>query len=78
MRDVRELVRRDHLVPPIELADVLAGIGRCRPQVDDRLVEKRPRRSIRDLIWIVDDDVLLLGRSIADHDTHGRVDGLHA
>src|SRR6185312_7479413 len=78
VRDVPELVRDEHVAPDPELADVLARIRWGRPQIDRRLIEHRPCRSIRDLVWIVDDDLRLVRRSIADEGGDRGINGFDA
>ena len=74
MCDVSKLVRRKHLAPRSELADVVAGLGRRRPENDDWMIEDGKRETIRDVEWVFDDDLNAAGRRIADETRHSRVD----
>src|SRR5262245_53327961 len=78
MGDVRELVRRQHLTPGAKSPDIFTWVGRSRPEVDDRSVEQRPRRSVRCHIRVVDDDVRSPRWPIANDARYRRVDGLDA
>src|SRR6266487_5931739 len=78
MRDVGELVTGEHLAPYAIGPDVLARVRRRRPKIDDWMVDEGPRRAIGNGERVVDDDMRLPGRCVADDPRHGGIDRFHS
>src|SRR5437773_10145140 len=70
-----ELVHGEHLAPRPELADALAWVGRRRPEHDQRMIEQRERKTVRDIERVFDHDLNSLRRRVTDEPRHRRVDG---
>ncbi len=56
VRDMRELVRRQHLTPNAKVSDFLARIRRCGVEDDRRRVERGPRTAVGGVDGIVHHD----------------------
>src|SRR5689334_4237685 len=78
MRNVREFVCREEILPDGVVADVGARIGRHGPEHDRRRVERRERVSVRGIDRIVDHDVDTIPRSESDEGYDLATDSLDA
>ena len=65
-----EFVRQERASPVAKLADVIARIRRRGPERDHGAVQERPRGAVRGLVRIVDDDVGLARRDVANELAH--------
>jgi hypothetical protein len=74
---VRELVHGEDLAPAAKVPDFLSRRGRRRPEHHHRPVDRRDGEAVRNVVRIVDDDVHLAARDVADERADGGSHRLH-